>query len=108
MGRRPELFGHIFYDFETSLLDIMVEDWKPTFDPTENHTLPNFTDPVNPPIPIEPDLLQQHKPNKNNSTNTTHPSNTTNSTNSTIPSNNTESNSTTNITISSALKTYIK
>lgn len=26
LGRRAELFGHIFYDFETSLLEYLVED----------------------------------------------------------------------------------
>jgi len=57
LGRKAELLGHIFYDFDTSLLDIMVDDWKPTFDPTENHTLPNYTDPVNPPQPNMPDLM---------------------------------------------------
>jgi Glycosyl hydrolases family 38 N-terminal domain len=48
LGRRTELLGHIFYDFDTSLLEILVDDWQPTFDPTENHTIPNNTEPNRP------------------------------------------------------------
>ena len=49
LGRRTELFGHIFYDFDTSLLDILVDDYIPSYDPTDDHIEPNMTDPVNPP-----------------------------------------------------------
>jgi hypothetical protein len=49
LGRKTEVLGHVFYDFYTSPLDLLVLDRKPTFDPTDNHTVPNKTDPVGPP-----------------------------------------------------------
>ena len=51
LGRRPELLGHVFYDFETSPLNLLVldRDQNEAFDPTSNGTVPNMTDPVGPP-----------------------------------------------------------
>lgn len=49
LGRRAEIFGHVFYDFHTSPLEILQDDRINYFDPTDNHTKPNGTDPVGPP-----------------------------------------------------------
>lgn len=62
LGRRPELLGHVFYDFQTSPLKLLVLDRDQNnegFDPTSNGTVPNMTDPVGPPSdphewPVDP------------------------------------------------------
>ena len=66
LGRRAELLGHIFYDFFTSPLDLMVTDRNSEFDPTSNHTVPNMTDPVGPPDPHnQPDFNNESNPDVN-------------------------------------------
>jgi Glycosyl hydrolases family 38 N-terminal domain len=49
LGRRAEVFGHVFYDFFTSPLDILTEDFKPSFDPTQGHVKPGPPKPWVPP-----------------------------------------------------------
>ena len=44
LGRRAQLLGHVLYDFDTSPLEILVEDRKPKNDPTDGHIKPNQTD----------------------------------------------------------------
>ena len=48
LGKRAQMLGHVFYDFYTSPLDLLVSDKIEDFDPTDNHTVPNKTDPVEP------------------------------------------------------------
>jgi hypothetical protein len=56
LARRAEVFGHIFYDFYTSPLDIMVEDFKQSFDPTSGNVKPGPPKPVGPPPKVIRDL----------------------------------------------------
>ena len=58
LGRKTEVFGHIFYDFYTSPLDIMVEDFKETFDPTDGHIRPGPPKPFKPPTDMLDKLKQ--------------------------------------------------
>ena len=37
------MLGHVFYDFFTSPLDLLVLDRPASLDPTENHTISNKT-----------------------------------------------------------------
>jgi len=53
------VFSHIFYDFYNSPLDVMMEDVKPTFDPTQGHIRPGPPKPSGPPPFWAPDLLRQ-------------------------------------------------
>ena len=48
LGRKSEMLGHIFYDFNTSPLDLLVMDQRIS-DPTNGHVVPNKTEPVGPP-----------------------------------------------------------
>lgn len=45
LGSRAQVLGHIFYDFDTSPLDLLVLDRTNAFDPTDNHTASNKTEP---------------------------------------------------------------
>ena len=45
LGSRAQVLGHIFYDFDTSPLDLLVLDRTNAFDPTDNHTSSNKTEP---------------------------------------------------------------
>ena len=58
LARRAELLGHVFYDFYTSPLDILVEDFSPTFDPSIGHTRPGP-----PKKPVAPPSYQLHSEN---------------------------------------------
>jgi hypothetical protein len=51
LGRKAEVLGHVFYDFGTSPLDLLILDRPETFDPTSNHTVPNKTEPIGPDQP---------------------------------------------------------
>lgn len=69
LGRKTEILSHVFYDFETSPLDLLIaDDHRPHWDPSGNHTIPNKTDPVGP--PPEP---HQRPDNLTQSTNITSP-----------------------------------
>ena len=48
LARRAELLGHVFYDFYTSPLDILLDDFTPSFDPSSGHLRPG---PPKKPVP---------------------------------------------------------